>query len=182
MPPVHPYFRLSYMTVHGSKGLETDYVVVLGLCSGRNGFPSEINDDPLLDLVLSVPEGYPNAEERRLFYVAITRAKRRVFLVAGGAPPSPFVMELIDNRYDVTVFGRLPQSDVPCPKCVNGRLQRRENERNGVIFYGCSNFPYCDYLQPSCPACGTGLPVKTDSDFRCRDCGHVIEDCPNCEG
>ena len=178
----YPGLRLSYKTVHGSKGLEADYVVVLGLCSGSYGFPSEITDDPLLDLVLAAPEGHPNAEERRLFYVAITRAKRRVFLVADGGPPSSFVKELIDNRYDVTVFGQQPASDVPCPKCVNGRLQQRENARTGSTFYGCSHFPYCDYLQPSCPGCGTGLAVKTDGAFRCRDCGQDIESCPNCEG
>ena len=178
----YPGLRLSYMTVHGSKGLEADYVVVLGLCTGSYGFPSEITDDPLLELVLAAPEGHPNAEERRLFYVAITRAKRRVFLVADGGPPSSFVKELIDNRYDVTVFGQQPASDVPCPKCVNGRLQQRENARTGSTFYGCSHFPYCDYLQPSCPGCGTGLAVKTDGAFRCRDCGQDIESCPNCEG
>ena len=142
--------RFSSMTVHGSKGLEADYVVVLGVCSGRNGFPTEITDDPLLDLVLSTPEGHPNAEERRLFYVALTRAKRRVFLVADGGPPSPFVKELIDNGYDVTVFGQPPESDVPCPKCRNGHLKRRERTRKKSTFYGCSNYPYCDYLQLSC--------------------------------
>ena len=52
-----PDLRLSYKTVHGSKGLEADYVVVLGLCTGKYGFPAEITDDPLLDLVLTVPEG-----------------------------------------------------------------------------------------------------------------------------
>ena len=178
----YPGLRLSYKTVHGSKGLEADYVVVLGLCSGSYGFPSEITDDPLLDLVLAAPEGHPNAEERRLFYVAVTRAKRRVFLVADGGPPSSFVKELIKDGYDITVFGKQPSSDVPCPKCVNGRLQQRENARTGSTFYGCSNYPYCDYVQPSCPACGTGLLVKTDGVFRCRDCGQDIESCPNCEG
>ena len=54
-----PDLQLSYKTVHGSKGLEADYVVVLGLCSGRHGFPSEIEDDPLLDLVLSAPRTTP---------------------------------------------------------------------------------------------------------------------------
>ena len=174
--------RFSSMTVHGSKGLEADYVVVLGLCSGSYGFPTEITDDPLLDLVLSASERHPNAEERRLFYVALTRAKRRVFLVADGGPPSPFVKELIDNGHDVTVFGQPPESDVPCPKCHNGHLKRRESTRDESTFYGCSNYPYCDYLQPSCPACGKGLPVKTEGGFRCRDCGQGIESCPNCEG
>ena len=44
----YPRLRLSYMTVHRSKGLQADYGVVLGLCSGRYGFPTEMADDPLL--------------------------------------------------------------------------------------------------------------------------------------
>ena len=178
----HPGLQISYKTVHRSKGLEEDYVVVLGLCSGKHGFPSEIDDDPLLDLVLAVPEGYPNAEERRLLYVAITRARRRVFLLAEGGPTSPFAMELIDGGYDVTVFGRSPDGDVPCPVCIKGRLKRRESKRNGGIFYGCSNWPYCGYTQRPCPVCGKGLAVKADGAFRCRDCGLSIEGCPDCDG
>jgi len=178
----HPHLRLSYMTVHGSKGLEADYVVVLGLCTGRHGFPTEIDDDPLLDLVLSEPEKHPNAEERRLFYVALTRARRHVFVLADGGPPSPFVVELINGKFDVAVFGRLPEEKTPCPRCVRGHLVRRENTRNKSAFYGCSNYPYCEHRQPPCPACGRGLPVEADGGFRCRDCGQVIEACPSCGG
>ena len=83
----HAHLQLTHTTVHGSKGLQADYVVVLGLCTGRHGFPTEIADDPLLDLVLAAPEKHPNAEERRLFYVALTRARRHVFLLADGGPP-----------------------------------------------------------------------------------------------
>ena len=174
--------QLSYMTVHGSKGLEADYVVVLGLCSGKYGFPTEFSDDPLLDLVLAEPEGHPNAEERRLFYVAITRARRRVFLLADDGAPSPFVKELINGEYDVTVFGRLPESDVPCPECIEGRLERRENAKSGKTFYGCSNWPYCKHREPACPRCETGLPVKEDDVFRCNDCGQSMESCLSCDG
>ncbi len=178
----YPGLRFTYMTVHGSKGLEADYVVLLGLCSGKYGFPAEIDDDPLLDLVLASAEGYPNAEERRLLYVAVTRARRHVFLLAEGGPPSVFARELVRDGYDVTVFGRLPGSDVPCPVCVEGRLTRRENRQTGGLFYGCSNYPYCEYRQRPCPDCGKGLVVKTDGDFRCRDCGQAIESCPRCSG
>ena len=178
----YPSLRLSYMTVHASKGLEADYVVVLGVSSGKYGFPTEVADDPLLDLVLASPEGHPNAEERRLLYVAMTRARRRVFLLADGGLPSPFVLELIDDEYDVTIFGRLPENGVSCPRCVEGCLEQRENARNGATFYGCSNWPYCDYRQSSCPVCSRGLPVKADSAFRCRDCGQAIEGCPECDG
>ena len=178
----YPGLQLSFMTVHRSKGLEADYVVVLGLCSGKYGFPSEISDDPLLDLVLAEPEKHPNAEERRLFYVAITRARRRVYLLADDGPPSPFVQELIDGEYDVAVFGRVPENDIPCPRCAEGRLERRENAQNEGVFYGCSNWPYCKYRQPACPSCGTGLLAKEDDAFRCNDCGQPAKSCPSCDG
>ena len=170
------------MTVHGSKGLQADYVVVLGLCTGRHGFPTEITDDPLLELVLSAPEKHPDAEERRLFNVALTRVRRRVFLLADGGPPSPFVLEVINGSYDVSVFGGLPEKEAPCPRCVRGHLVRRENKRNKAAFYGCSNWPYCDHRQPPCPVCGNGLAVRADSAFRCRDCGQLIVACPSCSG
>ena len=178
----HSRLKLDYKTVHGSKGLQADYVVLLGLCTGRLGFPTEIADDPLLDLVLAAPEKHPNAEERRLFYVALTRAGRHVFVLADGGPPSPFVLELIEGSYDVEVFGRLPEKDVPCPKCVGGHLVRRENALRKGTFYGCSNWPYCEHTQPPCPVCGDGVPVQGKGGFRCRDCGQLIEGCPSCGG
>ena len=178
-----PALSLKYMTVHGSKGLEADYVLVLDLCSGKYGFPAEIADDPLLDLVLAASEGYPHAEERRLLYVAITRARRGVYLLADGGSPSPFVKELLhDDDYDVTAFGRLTERDVACPKCVDGRLVRRQNTQNRSVFYGCSHYPYCEHTQSSCPHCGTGLPIEANGIFGCRDCGQTIEECPSCHG
>ena len=178
----HPRLRLSFMTAHGSKGSQADYVVVLGLCAGRYGFPSEVVDDPLLDLVLATPEEHPNAEERRLFYVAITRAKRQVYLLAEGDSQSSFIEELIEDGYDITVFGRPPQQEVHCPTCVKGRLERRENARNRNTFYGCSNYPYCGHTQQACPVCRTGLLLKQQEGFRCRNCGGIVQSCPICDG
>ncbi len=178
----YPKLRFTWMTVHRSKGLEADYAVVLGLCAGKFGFPVEMADDPLLDLVMAAPEAHPNAEERRLLYVALTRARRQTYLLAEGGSPSAFVTELIGGEYDVTVFGRPPEGDVPCPMCKEGRVERRENHRNGSVFYGCSNWPYCEYRERPCPKCGTGLPVRSGDGFRCRDCGGSIEGCPSCGG
>ncbi len=178
----YPSLRFTYKSIHGSKGLEADYVIVLGVCVAKYGFPTEIADDPLLDLVLAVPEAHPNAEERRLLYVAITRARRHTYLLANGGPPSSFATELIDGNYDITVFGQLPERDVPCPLCVKGRLIRRENKQKSSVFYGCSNFPYCGYKQRPCPACGEGLLIKDQDRFKCRDCSQIIEACPECDG
>ena len=101
-----------------------------------------------------------------------------MFLLADGGPPSAFVMELIEGDYDVAAFGRLPDKDVPCPTCAKGHLVQRENKQSRAAFYGCSNWPYCEHRQPPCPACGSGLPVKAEGGFQCRDCGQRIEACP----
>jgi len=177
----HPGLRLTFMTIHRSKGLEADYAVVLGLDSGRYGFPTEIADDPVLDLVLAAPEMLPNAEERRLLYVAMTRARRRVFLLAGGGEPSRFVKEILGGGYEVAVFGQTPESDVRCPACVEGSLARRSGPK-GSAFYGCSNYPYCRYTQLPCGHCGSGPPVRKGDVAACLDCGHQMDGCPRCNG
>ncbi len=68
--------------MHAPKGLGGNHVVILQAESGVKGFPSEIVDDPLLDLVLPQPENFEHAEERRLFYVALTRARKSVTILA----------------------------------------------------------------------------------------------------
>jgi DNA helicase-4 len=176
----HANLQIDFKTVHRSKGLEADYVIVAGMCSGKYGFPTEIGDDPILDIVLAAPEGHPNAEERRLFYVALTRARRKVFLLAEGGEVSPFVRELLGMTNDVTVFGRPSERDIPCPICVTGRLERRIGRRG--TFYGCSNGPHCDYKQSACPLCGIGTPSKTDGAYECSSCDQPIEGCPRCNG
>ncbi|MXW73539.1 MAG: AAA family ATPase [Chromatiales bacterium] len=178
----HPELSLSYKTVHSSKGLEADCVVVLDMCSGKYGFPTEIADDPLLNLVLAAPESFPHSEERRLLYVAITRAKRAAYLLADGKSPSTFVTELVNEGYDVAVYGRPQKSDAACPRCVAGRLMRRENKQDGSVFYGCSHYPYCKHMHSACPHCRIGLPLRDADTFRCRACGKTVEACPACDG
>lgn len=86
--------HIEFLTVHAAKGLEADVVIILGLQAGRYGFPGDIQDDPLMRLVMPPVEDFPHAEERRLFYVALTRARSRVYLVACARRPSPFVVEI----------------------------------------------------------------------------------------
>ena len=178
----YPDLHFTYKTVHRSKGLEADYVVVLDVCSGKFGFPTEIVDDPLLNLIFAAPESYSNAEERRLLYVAITRAKRQAFLLAEGGPPSSFATELMSNDYDTTTFGRAPERDASCPLCIEGLLLRRENKKNKSVFFGCSNYPYCEHRQQPCPVCREGLVIRGQEKCKCQDCGQSIETCPKCGG
>jgi DNA helicase IV len=90
----HPLLRIFFHTAHGSKGLTCDYAILLGLDSGIFGFPSEIADDPVLDYLLEDSGSYDNAEERRLFYVAMTRARHKVYLMYNKRNPSRFIREL----------------------------------------------------------------------------------------
>ncbi|SDO87152.1 DNA helicase-4 [Filomicrobium insigne] len=98
----HPQLAIDFKTVHGSKGLEADHVIILRATSGRMGFPSEIIDDSLLSIVLPASEPFEHAEERRLFYVALTRARKSVAILADKNNPSAFARELAqDARYGV---------------------------------------------------------------------------------
>ena len=178
----HPDLQVALKTVHSSKGLEADYVVLVGLNAGKYAFPTEIVDDPLLDLVLATPETQSHAEERRLFYVALTRAKRRIYLVCDGPQPSTFATELVHGDYDVALFGRPPAPDVACPACTGGKLQARKRPGANETFYSCTNYPYCEHTQPSCPECTTGLPSRTDQGIHCPNCGHELAACPRCPG
>ncbi len=177
----HPGLELSYRTVHSAKGLEADHVVVLGLCAGRYGFPTEMTDDPLLDLVLPGRDDYPNAEERRLLYVALTRARRRAYLLEEGGPRSAFVAELLDAGDGIGVFGEPPAAAASCPGCGKGQLVLREGT-NGGTFYGCSYYPFCEHTEPACPSCGQGRPVAVNGSVRCGACGTTVEACGRCDG
>ena len=73
--------NIQFKSIHASKGLEADYVMVLNLNNDKYGFPSLLEDDPLISLIMPKAETYPYAEERRLFYVALTRAKRSFFIL-----------------------------------------------------------------------------------------------------
>lgn len=146
----HPNLRVTHLTAHRSKGLEADYVVIVDLAKGKHGFPTMISDDPLVEMVLAEPDGYPYSEERRLFYVAITRARKGVYLCAPVNRPSSFVTELLDWEYLVTsqvvgAEGEIADSllERRCPACETGHLVPRSSEYGS--FLGCSNFPYCTH-------------------------------------
>ena len=87
--------EVELLTMHRSKGLEADYVVLLNCNNGSFGFPSTIADDPVLGFVMSDSDGYLFGEERRLFFVAMTRAKVRTIVMYDKSKPSVFVLECI---------------------------------------------------------------------------------------
>lgn len=124
--------QISFMTVHSSKGLQADYVFLLNTKAHGMGFPSQIADAPILQLLLDNCDHYPFAEERRLFYVAITRAKKKVWLVTLKGNESVFVEE-IDEAHGED----MRREQYTCPLC-GGRLVRRSGPYGD--FFGCSNY------------------------------------------
>lgn len=94
-----PHLAIEFRTIHSCKGLQADYVILVGLHTGLYAFPSEVADDPLLRLVMPEPEDFPQAEERQLFYVALTRAKRRVYLLGGLHTASSFLVRLSNTAH-----------------------------------------------------------------------------------
>lgn len=90
--------HIEFNTFHKSKGRETDYSLLLGLNDGGLSFPSMKEDHPLLRVFVENNDNYPFAEERRLFYVALTRAKNKVFLLCEQKNRSVFIDELIQDN------------------------------------------------------------------------------------
>ena len=143
--------RINFLTVHQSKGLESDYIILLNCNGGPIGFPSQISDSPVLKYVLSEPDAYPFSEERRVFYVGITRAKKHTWVLYDMKNPSPFVKEFVKTLEPEADPGvSIPESEL-CPKCRCGRIKvvKKGVAVNGNPYttFACSNEKYgCDYL------------------------------------
>lgn len=93
IPYNNPQERIRFLTVHSSKGLEADHVILLNMANETYGFPSKIKEEKILSLVKS-SFPFPYEEERRLFYVALTRTKKDIFLLIPRKNPSMFIKEL----------------------------------------------------------------------------------------
>lgn len=94
-----PNIILYYLTVHKSKGLEEENVIIINLEDNLLGFPNQIRDDKVLRFVSNNNEKYPYSEERRLFYVALTRTKNYVYLLVPNKNKSVFIKELLKDYY-----------------------------------------------------------------------------------
>ncbi len=176
-----PKLKISFKTIHASKGLEADHVILLNADSGRTGFPSEIVDDPLLSLVSPEEEAFQNAEERRVMYVAMTRARHTLTILASNARPSSFVTELKkDPAYGIVALPGVELEEHGCGEC-GGRLLGVTG-KDGRVWYRCEHVQHCGNLLPACPSCGTALPRRLDgsTEVRCA-CGAKFPTCPECQ-
>lgn len=178
------HLQVEFNTIHSAKGRESDYVLVLDLRNHQYGFPSQIEDDPLLELVLPPRRkpAFPHAEERRLRYVAVTRARRGVYLITDGEQPSSFVEELLRNHPDIPRIGAgaiARNTPLACPRC-GGRLVESQSGKN----LRCVNHPLCDHLAPRCTVCDQGHVVTAAGRSVCTNdaCASPPRSCPRCGG
>lgn len=163
------------MTAHASKGLGYDNVIIV---NGRNetyGFPAKIEDDPVLQFVVKKDRTYEYAEERRLFYVAMTRTKNRVFVVAPENNPSEFLLEIKHDYKNVVLKGKWNENEPfvlgkkKCPLC-GFPLQLRYKKSYGLKLYICSNEPeLCGFMTNNI----NGGKLSIQKCNQCRD-GYLI--------
>ena len=172
---------VDFSTVHSAKGREADFSLVLDLKDDKMGFPSQIEDDPLLNLVLPPTRGnpFPHAEERRLFYVAATRAKRAVYLIADQIHTSSFVRELVQDYEGIRRIGDLAQYSAPdCPRCGGYLVESRTGRT-----LRCVNHPMCKHQAPRCETCEQGYSLSDGQSARCSNqrCSGSPRACPSCK-
>jgi len=96
--------NIYYKTIHKAKGLEEKNILIINLTNDTNSLPSKIKDENILKYVLIHKDIYPFEEERRLFYVALTRTENYCYLFVPKNNPSIFIEELIKNYKKYITF------------------------------------------------------------------------------
>lgn len=193
----YPKLNMTFMTVHSSKGLGYDEVIIINGKNETYGFPSKIDDDPVLNFVVKTDYNIDYAEERRLFYVALTRTKNRVFIAAPEKNPSEFLLEIKNDYKNVTLIGEWNEQKVNdiskkvCPRC-GYPLQYKYKDSLGLPLFICTNEPeICDFMTNNyevkaeikkCPDCKDGYLIvkKTKDDNYILGCTNFKENKNGC--
>lgn len=192
----YPKLQIDFMTVHSSKGLGYDNVIVMNGKNGIYGFPSKIEDDPVLKFVLKSDDAIDYAEERRLFYVAMTRTKNRVYFVAPKSSPSEFLLEIKKEFKNVMLVGDWNENSngtkirKTCPLC-GYPLKYSYKTSYGLKLYMCTNEPEaCGFITNDldggkmsimkCNQCNDGYLVVRKSGNYFLGCTNYKEDGYGC--
>ena len=134
--------KVQAKTIHAAKGLEAKVVFIIGLTEGNGGFPDIWLEDRIFQVIKKANHDLLMEEERRLFYVAITRAKDKLFLITEKGNESSFLKEIPDI---FTVKTGIPiksvvEKVITCHKC----------------------FSQLEKLWMVCPYCGEKVKEQTD--------------------
>ena len=140
--------EVRFLTAHRAKGTEADVVILPAML--ERSFPNTRADDPVLALAMPHADTWPLGEERRLFYVAVTRARRTVAMFSVRGRRSAFLTELVqDGAVQVTALDGKAIHEQPCPACDGGVIVQRSGAYGS--FQSCSGYPRCQY-KPRQPA------------------------------
>nr|WP_296467116.1 UvrD-helicase domain-containing protein [uncultured Acetatifactor sp.] len=171
----YPKLDITFMTAHSSKGLGYDDVIIVNGKNETYGFPSKIEDDPVLAFVIKGDKSIDYAEERRLFYVAMTRTKNRVFFIAPEQNPSEFLLELKRDYKNVVLHGDWNEDEAAskpkkaCPLC-GYPMQLKYKKAYGLRLYICTNEPeVCSFMTNDV----RGGKLSIQKCDKCRD-GYLI--------
>lgn len=184
----YPKAKISFMTAHSSKGLGYDNVILINMFEGKFGFPCQIEDDPIIKLVTYEDNSMPFAEERRLFYVAMTRTKNRVYIAVPKNRPSRFLVELIKDFHiphtDEINMQVVDLFNLRCPEC-GFPLKYEFNKNYGLNLWICTNeAEVCDFMTNDkvhmhdilkCPKCSDGYLIVRKNPKN----GNVFYGCTN---
>lgn len=190
---------LAIMTIHGAKGLEADIVLLLDGARTRSNPELDPTRQSPVDALLR-PDRHPDDEERRIWYVALTRARQAVYVLVPGkdGEHSPFADELWrndDRAYDVGedalagVVQPLRPTE-PCPVCARqGRSTMALALRSGPKgnFVACTSYAWgathrCGHTERRCEACGDGIMARQpppQRNAKCQNpkCGREVPMC-----
>jgi len=162
VPTESEHGGVRFYSAHKSKGSESQHVILTDMTSGLYGFPCEIQDSSVMELAKRFESDGFIAEERRLFYVALTRSKKFLYIYSMEQSNSMFLNEinpyLMRLRLDSTkrwdeglsdymrsfIKGILPETPISCPNCDSFLVKRTGRKGN---FLGCSRYPKCNYTQ-----------------------------------
>ncbi|MDA7746011.1 UvrD-helicase domain-containing protein [Psychromonas sp.] len=175
--------NIKYWTLHGSKGLEADYCIVVGLSRGKLGFPNENKEEAVVEALLPLVDGYKHSEERRLFYVAITRTKKKSYLIADSMAPSEFVEELLTPSYELhigsTKFEAFYREIFKCPSCDGGYFKLHTGKHGD--FYKCTSGLACNAKPRICTSCSSpSIDNHNGSVCQNSSCRETLKICFKC--
>ena len=182
----YPILKIQTQSFHTAKGKEADQVVIMGMKTGKHGFPTSKATPAILDALLAKEEKFEHAEERRLFYVALTRAKNRVYIIADMQNMSVFVQELISeydielNEFDCESLQKQSHQS-HCLVCKTGILKAGVS-RYGSFYY-CSHFPLCEHKERACTKCQSIMTKTKYVGFKAclnPSCQDVVPLCDKC--
>lgn len=95
----HEDMKIDYLTIHKSKGLEYDNCILINAIDDKYGFPSKIEDEEIIKLLKpKIEENIFYPEERRLFYVAMTRTKNKLYILVPKSKTSSFIREIESDK------------------------------------------------------------------------------------